>query len=462
MEGWMCMQQVENKENQIISGVIWKQLLIFFFPIVLGTFFQQIYNTADTVVVGRFVGTEALAAVGGSTSQIINLIVGFFTGLASGATVVISQNYGAKNPDGVQKALRTAYALSIAGGLLISIVSILLTRPLLEMINTPSDVINLSETYLCIYFAGLIFVFIYNVGAGILRAVGDSRRPLYFLIVCCIINIILDLVLIVFFKMGVAGAAIATTFSQGVSAVLVTIALCRSTDMFKLHLSKIRLYVQPMGMILKIGLPAGLQSAMYSVSNIIIQSSLNTFGTETVAAWTAFSKIDSLYWMISGAFGIAITTFVGQNYGARKFGRMKKSINTCLGMDFGSSVVISVLLLIFGGFAFQLFTTDAQVIDIGMKILHLMAPAYAAFAFVEVYSGALRGTGDVVLPMLMTCGGICAFRVIWILFILPLNNTLEMIVYSYPISWILTGLLYVLYYFKKRQQFPDTDEPTEA
>ena len=197
----MCMQQVENKENQIISGVIWKQLLIFFFPIVLGTFFQQIYNTADTVVVGRFVGTEALAAVGGSTSQIINLIVGFFTGLASGATVVISQNYGAKNPDGVQKALRTAYALSIAGGLLISIVSILLTRPLLEMINTPSDVINLSETYLCIYFAGLIFVFIYNVGAGILRAVGDSRRPLYFLIVCCIINIILDLVLIVFFKM---------------------------------------------------------------------------------------------------------------------------------------------------------------------------------------------------------------------------------------------------------------------
>ena len=294
------------------------------------------------------------------------------------------------------------------------------------------------------------------------RQVGDSRRPLYFLIVCCFINIVLDIVLVVFFNMGVAGAAIATTFSQGVSAVLVTITLCRSTDMFKLHLRKIRFYAQPMAMILKIGLPAGLQSAMYSISNVIIQSSLNTFGTNTVAAWTAFSKIDSLYWMISGAFGIAITTFVGQNYGARKFGRMKKSINISLAMDFGSSVAISVLLLIFGGFVFRLFTTDAQVIDIGMGILRLMAPGYAAFAFVEIYSGALRGTGDVILPMLMTCGGICIFRVVWIFFILPLNNTLDMIVYSYPISWVLTGLLYIIYYFKKRQQFPDTDEPDEV
>ena len=456
------MKEAVSKENQITHGVIWKQLLVFFFPILLGTFFQQIYNTADTVVVGRFVGTQALAAVGGSTSQIINLIVGFFTGLASGATVVISQHYGAKDQEGVQRGLRTAYAFSIVGGVIVSILSILLTWPLLELLNTPEDIIDMSATYLCIYFAGLIFVFIYNVGAGILRAVGDSRRPLYFLIVCCFINIVLDIVLVVFFHMGVAGAAIATTFSQGVSAVLVTITLCRSTDMFKLHLRKIRFYAQPMAMILKIGLPAGLQSAMYSISNVIIQSSLNTFGTNTVAAWTAFSKIDSLYWMISGAFGIAITTFVGQNYGARKFGRMKKSINISLAMDFGSSVAISVLLLIFGGFVFRLFTTDAQVIDIGMGILRLMAPGYAAFAFVEIYSGALRGTGDVILPMLMTCGGICIFRVVWIFFILPLNNTLDMIVYSYPISWVLTGLLYIIYYFKKRQQFPDTDEPDEV
>lgn len=458
----MKEKEVATQQNQITHGVIWKQLLVFFFPILLGTFFQQIYNTADTVVVGRFVGTEALAAVGGSTSQIINLIVNFFTGLASGATVVISQHYGAKDPEGVQKALRTAYALSIFGGIVISILSILITRPLLEMLNTPADIIDYSETYLHIYFAGLVFVFIYNVGAGILRAVGDSRRPLYFLIACCFVNIVLDVSLVVFFHMGIAGAAIATTFSQGVSAVLVTITLCRSTDMFKLHLNKIRIYTQPMGLILKIGLPAGLQSTMYSISNIIIQSSLNTFGTETVAAWTAFGKIDSLYWMISGAFGIAITTFVGQNYGARKFGRMKKSIKICLGMDFFSSIAISVLLMFLGGFVFQLFTTDTQVISIGMGILRLMVPAYASFAFVEVYSGALRGAGDVILPMLMTCCGICVFRVIWILFVLPFNNTLDMIIYSYPISWILTGLLYIVYYYRKKQQFPDTDEPDNA
>ncbi len=458
----MKEKEVATQQNQITHGVIWKQLLVFFFPILLGTFFQQIYNTADTVVVGRFVGTEALAAVGGSTSQIINLIVNFFTGLASGATVVISQHYGAKDPEGVQKALRTAYALSIFGGIVISILSILITRPLLEMLNTPADIIDYSETYLHIYFAGLVFVFIYNVGAGILRAVGDSRRPLYFLIACCFVNIVLDVSLVVFFHMGIAGAAIATTFSQGVSAVLVTITLCRSTDMFKLHLNKIRIYTQPMGLILKIGLPAGLQSTMYSISNIIIQSSLNTFGTKTVAAWTAFGKIDSLYWMISGAFGIAITTFVGQNYGARKFGRMKKSIKICLGMDFFSSIAISALLMFLGGFVFQLFTTDTQVISIGMGILRLMVPAYASFAFVEVYSGALRGAGDVILPMLMTCCGICVFRVIWILFVLPFNNTLDMIIYSYPISWILTGLLYIVYYYRKKQQFPDTDEPDNA
>ena len=452
------MQEMETKENQIIHGVIWKQLLIFFFPILLGTFFQQIYNTADTVVVGRFVGTEALAAVGGSTSQIINLIVGFFTGLSSGATVVISQHYGAKQEDGVQKALHTAYAFSVVGGIIISIMGILITRPLLKLMNTPDNIIDLSATYLCIYFAGLVFVFIYNVGAGILRAVGDSRRPLYFLILCCFINIVLDIILIVFLKMGVAGAAIATTFSQGISAVMVTVTLCRTTDIFRLRVKKIRFHAQPMGMIVKIGLPAGLQSVMYSLSNVIIQSSLNTFGTETVAAWTAFSKIDAIYWMISGAFGIAITTVVGQNYGAGKFGRMKKSVRVCLSMDLAASVVISALLFFLGGYVFQLFTGDSQVIEIGMSILRRMAPAYFFFAFIEIFAGSLRGIGDVVLPMLMTCGGICVFRVIWIVFVLPLNRTLNMIVYSYPISWALTAVLFIIYYWKRVQQLPDTDE----
>ena len=455
-ENISCCEQ--TKENQIIHGVIWKQLLIFFFPIVLGTFFQQIYNTADAIVVGRFVGTEALAAVGGSTSQIINLIVGFFVGLSSGATVVISQYYGAKEKEGLQNALHTAFAFSVLGSILISVIGIVASPVLLRLMNTTPDVIEPSTAYLRIYFAGILFVFIYNVGSGILRAVGDSKRPLYYLIVCCIINIILDIVFVVGFDMGVAGAAIATVFAQGVSAVLVTAALCRSTDIFRLTLKKIRIHKDALELLLKIGLPAGLQSVMYSFSNIIIQTSLNSFGTETMAAWTAYGKIDSFFWMVISAFGISITTFVGQNYGARKFGRMRKSVRICIGMAMGASVAISAVFLLFGKYVYQLFTTDASVIEIGMHMMLLMAPAYAVYVFIEVYSGALRGTGDVLVSMLMTCGGVCVLRVLWVWFIVPLKPIIDTILYSYPISWTLTAILFIFYYRRKCRMIPDTDE----
>lgn len=455
-ENISCCEQ--TKKNQIIHGVIWKQLLIFFFPIVLGTFFQQIYNTADAIVVGRFVGTEALAAVGGSTSQIINLIVGFFVGLSSGATVVISQYYGAKEKEGLQNALHTAFAFSVVGSIVISVIGIVASPLLLRLMNTTPDVIEPSTAYLRIYFAGILFVFIYNVGSGILRAVGDSKRPLYYLIVCCIINIILDVVLVVGFEMGVAGAAIATVFAQGVSAVLVTVALCRSTDIFRLTIKKIRVHKDALELLLKIGLPAGLQSVMYSFSNIIIQTSLNSFGTETMAAWTAYGKIDSFFWMVISAFGISITTFVGQNYGARKFGRMRKSVRICIAMAMGASVAISAVFLLFGKYVYQLFTTDASVIEIGMHMMVLMAPAYAVYVFIEVYSGALRGTGDVLVPMLMTCGGVCVLRVLWVWFVVPLKPVIDTIIYSYPISWTLTALLFIFYYRRKCRMIPDTDE----
>ena len=452
------MNEIETNKNQIIHGVIWKQLLIFFFPIVLGTFFQQIYNTADAIVVGRFVGTEALAAVGGSTSQIINLIVGFFVGLSSGATVVISQYYGAREQEGLQKALHTAFAFSLVGSVLITVVGIVFSPTLLRLMNTTEEVIGPSTTYLRIYFAGILFVFLYNVGSSILRAVGDSKRPLYYLVVCCIINIVLDVVLVVGFQMGVAGAAIATVFAQGVSAVLVVLALCRSTDLFRLEIRKIRFHKEALELLIKIGLPAGLQSVMYSFSNIIIQTSLNSFGTNTMAAWTAYGKIDSFFWMVISAFGISITTFVGQNYGARKFGRMRKSVRICIGMAMGASVAISAVFLLFGKYVYQLFTTDAAVIEIGMHMMVLMAPAYAVYVFIEVYSGALRGTGDVLVPMLMTCGGVCVLRIFWVLFIVPLKPVIDTIIYSYPISWTLTALMFIFYYRRKCAQIPDTDE----
>lgn len=452
------MNEIESKENQIIHGVIWKQLLLFFFPIVLGTFFQQIYNTADAIVVGRFVGTEALAAVGGSTSQIINLIVGFFVGLSSGATVVISQYYGARDRENLSKALHTAFAFSLVGSVVITTVGLICSPILLRVMNTTEEVIGPSATYLRIYFGGILFVFIYNIGSSILRAVGDSRRPLYYLIVCCIINIVLDVVLVVGLGMGVAGAAIATVFAQGVSAVLVVMALCRSTDLFRLEIRKIRFHREALELLIKIGLPAGLQSVMYSFSNVIIQTALNAFGTNTMAAWTACGKIDSFFWMVINAFGISITTFVGQNYGARKFGRMRKSVRICIAMAVGASISISAIFILFGRYVYQLFTTDAAVAEIGMHMITMMAPAYAIYVFIEIYSGALRGTGDVLVPMLMTCGGVCVLRILWMMFVVPLKPVIDTIIYSYPISWTLTALMFIFYYRKKCAQIPDTDE----
>ena len=342
------MSKKDASVNQITEGVIWKQLLIFFFPIMLGTLFQQLYNTADAVVVGRFVGTKALAAVGGSTGQITNLIVNFFVSLASGATVIIARYYGAKNKKDLNDTLHTAAALSIVGGIITTIIGIALAPVLLEMMKIPADVMQDSVTYLRIYFAGIIFVFIYNVGSAILRAVGDSTRPLYYLIVCCFINIFLDILLVVGFGMGVAGAAIATVISQVVSAVLVVHALMKSTDMYRLHPKEIRFHRFLLISIVTIGLPAGIQSIMYNISNIIIQTSINNLGTDTMAAYTAFGKIDAIYWMISGAFSVSIVTFIGQNYGAGKYDRMKKSVKVCLLLDVIASLLVSALLLLLG------------------------------------------------------------------------------------------------------------------
>ena len=452
------MSKKENSVNQITEGVIWKQLLIFFFPIMLGTLFQQLYNTADAVVVGRFVGTKALAAVGGSTGQITNLIVNFFVALASGATVIIARYYGAKNKKDLNDTLHTAAALSIVGGILTTIAGIALAPVLLEMMKTPADVMPDSVTYLRIYFAGIIFVFIYNVGSAILRAVGDSTRPLYFLIVCCFINIFLDILLVVGFNMGVAGAAIATVISQVVSAILIIHALIKSTDMYRLEPKKIRFHKFLLMSIITIGLPAGIQSIMYNISNIIIQTSLNDLGTDTMAAYTAFGKIDAIYWMISGAFSVSIITFIGQNYGAGKYDRMKKSVKVCLLLDFIASLLVSALLLFLGQYLLQLFTTDPEVIRIGMEIIRIIAPSYVLFIFIEILSSALRGMGNVLVPMIMTCTGVCILRILWIFLAVPHWPGVQSILMSYPISWGLTAVLFIVYYYFDQKKFYKTHQ----
>ena len=433
--------------NGITEGVIWKQLLIFFFPILFGTFFQQLYNTVDAVIVGRFVGKEALAAVGGSTGTLINLLVGFFVGLSSGATVIISQFYGGGREKRVSEAVHTAIAFSLACGVGLMVIGIAASPIALRAMGTPDDIMQYSLSYIRIYFLGIIPNLVYNMGAGILRAIGDSKRPLYYLMASCFTNIVLDLVLVVWLRLDVRGAAIATIVSQFVSAVLVVLQLLRTKDSYRLVIRKIRLNLFMVMRIVRIGLPAGLQSVMYSASNIIIQSSVNSLGTDTVAAWTAYSKIDSVYWMIISALGISITTFVGQNYGAGKLDRVKRGIYVCLGLSFLITAILSVTLYLGGGYIYLMFTADAAVIAKGMEILHFLVPAFATYVCIEVLSGALRGTGDCWIPMIMTAVGVCALRVLWILVAVPLKPDILTVVFSYPLTWSITSILFLVYFY---------------
>lgn len=448
-----------EKRNQITEGVIWKQLLLFFFPIVFGTFFQQIYNTADTVVVGRFVGKQALAAVGGSASQMVNLLVGFFVGLSSGAAVIISQFYGARDEKNVSVTLHTAFAFSIAGGIVLTIVGIGLSKPVLQWMNTPKDIMADSITYLYIYFCGMIFNLIYNMGSGILRAVGDSKRPLYVLIVTCILNIILDVVFVVAFDMGVAGVAVATILSQAVSAGIVVWLLVKSTEMYRLVPREIKVQGKSLKSILRIGVPAGMESVMYGISNLVIQVFVNGLGTDTVAAWGTLAKVDAIFWMVINAFSIAITTFVGQNYGAGKFARMRKSVKVCLAMSFVSAAVISVALILASEPIYRLFTTDENVIKIGVHMIRFMLPAYSVFVIVGILSGALRGAGKVLVPMLLTCGGVCSLRLIWLFTVGRMVPGIDTIMCSYPVSWSITAVLFIIYYLKK---FPRSREDMQV
>ncbi len=436
----------QTAENKITEGVIWKQLLLFFFPILFGTLFQQLYNAADAVIVGRFVGKEALSAVGGGTGTVINLLVGFFVGLSGGASVVISQYYGARKAELVEYAVHTAIAFCILGGFVLMVGGILTAPAILTAMDTPADVLNPSILYIRIYYVGTIGNLIYNVGAGILRAVGDSRRPLYFLIASCFANILLDLLLIVCFDLGVAGAAIATIYSQALSAVLVILVLVRVKDMHRLDLHKIRIDRKMLHRIVQIGFPAGLQSVMYSLSNIIIQAAINGLGTDTVAAWTVYGKMDALFWMTISSFGIAITTFAGQNYGAGKMERVRKGISTCLAMCFASTIVISILLNIGGYFLYSLFTSDPEVLRIGMQIVHFLVPTFFTYVCVEVLSGALRGVGDCWIPTVICLSGICLIRVLWIMLAVPQRPDIYTMTFSYPLTWTITSVLFIVYY----------------
>ena len=431
----------------LTEGPVFGGMMRFFLPIMLGTLLQQLYSTVDAVVLGRFVGKNALAAVGGSDIAIINLVVGFFVGLSSGASVVISQHYGARESGRVSLAVHTAVVLAIWIGAVMTLLGVFVAPALLGVLDTPAEIMDDSVDYLRWYFAGMIPSMIYNMGGAILRAMGDSKKPLLFLVVCTVVNTFLDLLFVAVFRMEVAGAAIATSLSQVICAALVLFTLSRlPEDGGRLELRRLRADRTLLQRMIAIGLPAGVQSMLYSVTNLFVQRAANLLGTDTVAAWSAYWKLDGMYWPVSNAIGIAVMTFAGQNYGARRYDRIRTIIRTGLAMHVVFSVLFSLTLYFTRFWTVRLFCTDEAVIRQGESIIVMLAFAYPTFFCTEVFSSAMRGVGNAVKPTVITLMGVCVLRMI-LLFTVTVPHLSNMtIAICYPVTWFVSSILFLLYY----------------
>ena len=446
----ISMTEIADKKentaiNPITEGKIGKEMIFFFLPLMFGTFFQLLYNTADSVIVGQFVGKEALAAVGGSAAILVNVFVGGLTSLSSGATVIVGQYYGAGKKDEVSKAVHTGMAFAVILGILITAIGIPTTRLMLEAMNTTPESLEGSTIYLRVYMAGMLPNLVYNMGAGILRAIGDSKRPLLFLIISSIANIILDLVLVLGLGLGVFGVALATILSQAISAVLTIIVLVRASDCYRLYPHRIRIHSFYLKRILLIGIPSTIHSLTYTASNLIIQIAVNGFGTDTVAAWVATGKADQIFWMVSSSMGITISTFVAQNYGKGSMERVKKS-SVC-GALYHTVLTTAIVtgLLTVGPFVLTFFTKDPVVLDIATYMLRFFVVFYFTFILIEVTHAVLRGMGNATGPMIISVFGVCGIRILWIFTAFRVYRTMPVLMTSYPMSWGISSLISLVY-----------------
>ena len=443
---------ISLKNNDLTEGKIWKVMLNFVLPIFLGTLFQSLYTTIDAIIIGRFAGKDAFAAIE-SVLSFQRLPVSFFVGLSSGATIIISQYFGAKKKEEVSKASHTAILFAIVGGLLLSVLSCILSPFFIKLIKVPNEIFYQAQIYTIICFSGIVFSMVYNIGSGILRALGDSKTPFYILILSNILNIILDLILVIAFKLGVIGVGFATLISQIASAILIFIILLRTKLDCKIYINKIHFYKKYIKEIFRLGLPIGVQSVLYPISNTIIQSSINTFGVNSIAAWAISGKLDFLIWTVSDAFSIAISTFVAQNYGAEKHQRARDGIKVALFMSMIAIFMISFTLYFYNKPLAYFLIDDKNIVDLTSKIIKLIAPLYFIYVIGDVLSGAIRGIGDTFNPMIINIFGICVCRVLWIFFIVPLNPTFFMVLYGFIVSWIITAIMYITYIVYKRKSF---------
>lgn len=434
-----------KQRGLMTSGVIWKELLLFSIPLLLGNLFQLLYNTVDSIVVGNFVGHQALAAVGAST-PLINMLIGFFMGVAAGAGVLVSRFFGARKLEELHIAVHTFVAFTFLFGVLMMVAGITLTPLFLQWMGTPADIMDMAVLYLRIYFLGIIPTMLYNSGAGILQAVGDSRRPLCFLTIASVLNIILDLVFVIQLNMGVAGVAWATLIAQTVSCILVAVTLLRSKESYQIIPKKIRIDKPMLMQIVRLGIPSGLQQMIVSFSNVLVMSYVNRFGSAAIAGFSSANKFDNFLGLPVNSFMLAITTFVGQNMGANQIGRVKKGITTCIFMGIGIVIAIGIPAYLFSDLCIRMFSQEADVIYYGSWMMRTLVPFYSILNVAQVLTGAVRGTGNTTVPMLVNVFYYCIIRQVFLAVAMMFVNSIVVVFWSYPLTWTLSAVTLFLYY----------------
>ena len=441
------MEQHLDRKN-LTEGVVWKKLLIFFLPIAAGTCIQQLYNAVDGLILGRFVGTTALAAVGGSSAQIINLLIGFFVAITSGASVVIAQVYGANRARDVQIAAGNAIAVFALLGLLLMGFGLVLSPAMLRLLKTPADTLEDAILYLRIYFIGVPFILVLNMESNMLRSVGDSVSPFLYMVAGCVTNILLDSLFVLVLGWGVAGVAVATVAAQVLNMGMLTWRLMTTKESYRLSLRELRLNGVYLKNMLRLGVPAGLQSSMYAVSNMIIQVGVNSLGTVVVASWVMTGKTDGIFWAVSNALGAAITSFVGQNRGAGRDDRVKLCVKQGMILATVITLTLSGIIMLTGRPLLYILTKDQAVRDTTWLMMIYFVPYYFTWVVIEVLSGVLRGCGDAVRPVIIIGLGICLLRIVWIVTLFAQIHTLFVLCLCYPVSWTLTSAAMLVYYRK--------------
>lgn len=436
---------MKTKQRSMTNGVIWKEIILFSIPLLIGNLFQQLYNTVDSLVVGNYVGENALAAVGAS-NPLSNLIIGFFMGISAGAGILVSRYFGARKETDLSETIHTFLSFAFIAGIFLTFFGLFMSPILLQWLGTPVEIFNEASVYLRIYFLGVLGLVIYNAGSGILSAIGDSKHPLIYLIVASVINVVLDLVFVIVFKMGIEGVAYATLIAQVVSAILVIHHLMRVEDLYKVQFDKLRINMTKLSEIVRLGVPSAIQSTVVSFSNVMVQSYINGFGASAVAGFTAADKFNAIMGLPTNTFSLTITTFTGQNLGANRKDRVKEGIKVTMFMTIVVLVLLGIPTFLAAPQLISIFSKEANVIEYGVRMLRIMLPFYPILAVTFILSGALRGAGSTLVPMVIMVFSFTVLRQVFLFVGMKISYSIDWVYWSYSVTWFASGVLSLLYY----------------